>query len=68
MPYVHIRVTREGVTVVQKKKLIEGATRLLVEVLGKDPRTTHVVIDEVDTDNWGVGGRSVTEMRQTNQA
>ncbi len=56
MPYVNIRVTREGVTRQQKERLIEGVTTLLVDVLDKSPATTHVVIDEVDTDNWGVGG------------
>lgn len=64
MPYVNIKVTREGVTREQKKALIEGATRLLVDVLGKDPATTVVVVDEVDTDNWGVGGIVVTERRK----
>ncbi|WP_349371683.1 4-oxalocrotonate tautomerase family protein [Salinarimonas sp.] len=64
MPYVNIKVTREGVTPAQKKALVEGATRLLVDVLGKNPATTVVVIDEVDTDNWGVGGVVVTERRR----
>lgn len=64
MPYVNIQVTREGVTAEQKKQLIAGTTRLLVDVLGKDPKTTHVVIQEIDTDNWGVAGKSVTEIRQ----
>lgn len=64
MPYVNIKITREGVTPEQKKALIEGATRLLVDVLGKNPATTVVVIDEVDTDNWGVGGIVVTERRK----
>ncbi|WP_306590612.1 4-oxalocrotonate tautomerase family protein [Geothrix sp. 21YS21S-4] len=64
MPYVNIRITREGATVEQKARLIEGATRLLVDVLGKNPQTTVVVIDEVDTDNWGVGGETVTARRK----
>jgi 4-oxalocrotonate tautomerase len=64
MPYVNIQVTREGVTAEQKKQLIAGTTKLLVDVLGKDPKTTHVVIQEIDTDNWGVAGKSVTEIRQ----
>ena len=64
MPYVNIRITREGVNAEQKRRLIEGATRLLVDVLGKNPETTVVVIDEVDTDNWGIGGDSVTERRR----
>lgn len=56
MPYVNIKVTREGVTAEQKAALIKGATELLVQVLNKDPSTTFVVIDEVDTDNWGIAG------------
>jgi 4-oxalocrotonate tautomerase len=64
MPYVNIRITREGATAEQKAALIEGATRLLQEVLGKDPQTTVVVIDEVDTDNWGIAGETVTVRRK----
>ena len=65
MPYVNIRVTRENgtPTAEQKAELIKGATELLVRVLGKNPATTVVVIDEVDTDNWGVGGETVTRRR-----
>lgn len=64
MPYVNIKVTREGVTPEQKAELIAGVTELLVRVLQKNPATTHVVIDEVDLDNWGLGGLTVTEFRR----
>lgn len=64
MPFVNIRITREGATPQQKAELIAGATELLQRVLGKDPATTFVIIDEVDTDNWGVAGRTVTERRR----
>jgi len=64
MPYVNIKITREGVTSKQKALLIKGATQLLVDVLGKNPATTVVVIDEVDTDNWGISGETVTVRRQ----
>ena len=64
MPFVNIKVTKGGVTADQKKELIKGATQLLVDVLGKNPKTTFVIIDEVDTDNWGIGGQSVTELRK----
>ncbi|MDP4075846.1 4-oxalocrotonate tautomerase family protein [Acidovorax sp. A1169] len=64
MPYVNIQVTREGVTCEQKAELIAGVTELLVRVLHKNPATTHVVIDEVDLDNWGVGGLPVAEFRK----
>jgi len=64
MPYVNIKITKEGATKEQKAKLIEGATNLLQEVLGKNPATIFVVIDEVDTDNWGIEGEQVTERRK----
>lgn len=65
MPLIIIKVTggREAPTPEQKKALFEGATDLVVKVLGKNPATTHVIIEEVDPDNWAVGGRSATERR-----
>ena len=64
MPYVNIRVTREGVTAEQKLALIEGATDLLSRVLNKNPATTFVIIDEVETDNWGVNRENITTVRK----
>ena len=66
MPYVNIKITKENVTKEKKMKLIEGVTQLLVDVLNKNPATTVVVIDEVNTDNWGIGGECVTEIRKRN--
>lgn len=60
MPYVNIKVTDTGVTAEQKAALIKGVTDLLQQVLNKNPITTVVVIDEVSTDNWGIGGEQVT--------
>ena len=67
MPYVNIKITRDGATAEQKKALIAGVTQLLVDTLGKNPASTFVIIDEVDTDNWGLGGRPVTELRKESQ-
>jgi 4-oxalocrotonate tautomerase len=67
MPYILIQITREGVSAEQKQRLIRGATDLVVQTLYKDPAATFVVIDEVETDNWGVAGVSVTEMRKRRQ-
>jgi 4-oxalocrotonate tautomerase len=64
MPLVNIKITRDGATAEQKAALIKGATDLLVKVLNKNPATTVVIIDEVDTDNWGIGGESVSERRK----
>ena len=68
MPYVNIKITREGATTAQKAELIKGVTDLLARVLGKNPATTVVVIDEVETDNWGIGGESVTVRRKREKA
>lgn len=65
MPFVNIKITNEGATAEQKAILIDGVTRLLQETLNKNPATTVVVIEEVATDNWGIGGRSVTELRRS---
>ncbi|NLI12990.1 2-hydroxymuconate tautomerase family protein [Pelotomaculum propionicicum] len=64
MPYVNIKITREGATAEQKAELIRGVTSLLADVLGKNPQTTVVVIEEVETDNWGIGGETVTARRR----
>jgi len=64
MPYIKIEVTREGVTREQKKALIKGVTDVITDVLNKDPQLTHVVIKEVDLDNWGFGGEQVSELRE----
>lgn len=68
MPYVNIKITREGATARQKAALIAGATDLLAEVLNKTPATTVVVIDEVDTEDWGIGGLPVEDFRQRQKA
>ncbi|WP_088329381.1 4-oxalocrotonate tautomerase family protein [Lacimicrobium sp. SS2-24] len=71
MPYVNIQITKEGgpdgkgATTEQKKKLIAGVTDLLKNELGKSPATTHVVISEVDLENWGVGGLAVEDYRRS---
>jgi 4-oxalocrotonate tautomerase len=64
MPYVNIKITDEDVTHEKKADLIHGVTRLLSDVLGKNPATTVVVIEEVKTDNWGIGGETVTSRRR----
>tara|TARA_R110000744_G_scaffold225345_1_gene343752 strand:- start:149 stop:367 length:219 start_codon:yes stop_codon:yes gene_type:complete len=64
MPYINVKITDEQVSNEQKKAIIKGCTQLMVEVLNKNPATTFVVIDEVNTDNWGIGFDQVTALRQ----
>ncbi len=57
MPYINIKVTDEQVTIKQKQQLIAGATQLVVDILNKNPKSTHVVIEEIPIENWGVNGK-----------
>lgn len=63
MPFINVKIT-QGATAAQKAKLIAGITQLMVDILDKVPATTHVVIEEILTDNWGVGGETVTARRK----
>lgn len=65
MPYVNVKITKGGVTVAQKKKLVADITATLVSTLGKKPQHIHIVIDEIDPENWGFAGMLTTEYRAT---
>jgi len=67
MPFVNIKITKEGATPEQKSQLIKETTDMLERILNKKPATTVVVIEEVETDNWGIGGETVTELRKYSQ-
>lgn len=64
MPYVNVRIAKTGATAEQKANLIRGITDLLFDVLKKPKASTYVVIDEVELDNWGVGGETLTHLRR----
>jgi 4-oxalocrotonate tautomerase len=64
MPFVNIKITDEEVSKEQKEELIKGVTKLLQDVLSKNPATTVVVIEEINTDNWGINGQSVSKLRK----
>ncbi|MGN5500108.1 2-hydroxymuconate tautomerase family protein [Campylobacter coli] len=66
MPFVNIRITKENgePTSEQKQELIAGVTDLLAKVLNKNKASTVVIIDEIDTDNYGLGGKSITQARK----
>lgn len=67
MPYVNVKITKDGVTREQKLQLVQEITATLVRVLNKKPEQTHIVIDEVDTDNWGFAGMLTTDYRKQNK-
>jgi 4-oxalocrotonate tautomerase len=64
MPYVNVRITRDGVTADQKRQIVEDITETLVRVLGKKPEHIHIIIDEVEPENWGYAGMLTTEYRR----
>ncbi|GEP44946.1 tautomerase family protein [Brevifollis gellanilyticus] len=64
MPYVNVRITKDGVTAEQKAQIVSEITQTLQRVLGKKPEHTHIVIDEVEPENWGFAGMLTTEFRK----
>ena len=64
MPMVSVKITREGATAEQKSRVIAEMTEVLARVLGKNPATTIVIIEEVETENWGIAGEPVSELRK----
>ena len=64
MPYIKIEITREGVTRERKQKIIKGVTDVITNVLNKDPHLTHVVIQEVELDDWGYAGTQTSVLRE----
>ena len=64
MPMVNVKITREGATAEQKSLVMAEMTEVLARVLGKNPETTIVIIEEVETENWGIAGQPVSERRK----
>ncbi len=64
MPYVNVRITKDAVTAEQKRQIVQEITQTLVKVLGKKPEHTHIIIDEVEPENWGVAGMLTTDFRK----
>jgi 4-oxalocrotonate tautomerase len=68
MPYINLKITKGGVTAAQKKKIVEEMTQTLVSVLDKKPEHIHIVIDEIEPENWGFAGMLTTEYRARNKS
>ncbi len=64
MPYVNVKITKDGVTAEQKRQIVEEITNTLVKVLNKKPEQTHIVIDEIELENWGFAGMLTSEYRK----
>jgi 4-oxalocrotonate tautomerase len=67
MPYVNVRITKDGVTAEQKRQIVEEITQTLSRVLGKKPEHTHIIIDEIEPENWGFAGMLTTDYRERQQ-
>jgi 4-oxalocrotonate tautomerase len=67
MPYVNVRITKDGVTAEQKRQIVEEITQTLVKVLGKKPEHIHIIIDEVEPENWGFAGMLTTDYRRQHE-
>ena len=65
MPYINVKITKNGTSVEQKKQIVEEMTQTLVKILNKKPEHIHIVIDEIEPENWGYAGMLTTEYRKT---
>ena len=59
MPYINVR---------QKAQIVAEMTDTLQRVLGKNPEQTHIIIDEVEPENWGFAGVLTTEFLKQSQS
>ena len=66
MPYINVKITKDGTSIEQKKQIVEEMTQTLVKVLNKKPEHIHIVIDEIEPENWGFSGMLTTEFRKKN--
>ena len=64
MPYVNLQITK-GATREQKTQLVRDITESLVRVLGKKPEHTHVVIQEIEEEDWGFAGMLTDDWKRT---
>lgn len=67
MPYINVKITKSGVTADKKRRIVEEMTQTLVTVLDKKPEHIHIVIDEIDEENWGYAGMLTTEYRKKSE-
>ncbi len=65
MPYINVKMTKEdgGATPKQKEELIEGITKLFSDIFGRGENSAVVIIDEISTDNYGIGGKTISQIR-----
>ncbi|MFB4163845.1 4-oxalocrotonate tautomerase family protein [Alteribacillus sp. JSM 102045] len=66
MPYLNVQILK-GASTEQKEEVIDGVTKVIKEVLGSKPESTFVVIQEVDSEDWGVGGRTIKSIKQNSK-
>lgn len=66
MPYINVKMTVEdgGLNTIQKEKLAKSLTDAFVKVVGRGEKTCVVIIDEVSTDNYAIGGETITNIRK----
>ncbi len=67
MPFVNIKLIPDGITTEQKERVIAGVTKVLQDELGKNPEATLVIIEALESDNWGRGGQSIAKRRAASQ-
>jgi 4-oxalocrotonate tautomerase len=61
MPLINVKVIEGVFTDEQKTRIVESLTEAMVEVEGENLRpVTWVVVEDVKSGSWGVGGQPLT--------
>jgi 4-oxalocrotonate tautomerase len=61
MPLIQVKLIEKVVTPAQKKEIITKLTDAMVAIQGESLRpVTWVVIEEVQSGEWGIGGQAMT--------
>jgi 4-oxalocrotonate tautomerase len=60
MPIIRVEMVA-GRTVEQKRELVEVLTRETARIVGSSASSIFVVIDDVNKENWGAGGKLLSD-------
>jgi 4-oxalocrotonate tautomerase len=61
VPFINVKVIEDVFTPEQKREIVERLTDAMVSVEGESMRSvTWVVIEDVASGDWGIGGKALT--------
>jgi len=65
MPLVELKYVKEQVDEINKEKLVNGIMNIIVNIMHRNPDLTVLIIDEVESKNWLIGGKAIDKNTKT---